>query len=240
MFAEWEQFLEDVQQARNELGDPSTVWYRGHSNASWPLIPSLLRIKHGLQNEQALFQEFKRSATRLFAKRDSDWELLFDMQHYGIPTRLLDWSEILGVSVAFILHTDYGADQDSALFVLNPAALNESSGINEIKSLPDDGEFDYKSIYWHKRPFAALHPIAVRPPLQSERLFAQRGVFTIHGNSTAALEKQCPLAIRKVTLPAVAKSGARRFLEYANLDEYAIYPDILGMSRHIVRKILSA
>jgi hypothetical protein len=39
-------------------------------------------------------------------------------------------------------------------------------------------------------------------------------------------------------LPSAAKQEAREFLKWANLDEYTIYPDIVGMARHIKRKIL--
>ena len=38
--------------------------------------------------------------------------------------------------------------------------------------------------------------------------------------------------------PDEAKEEARNFLKWANLDEYTIYPDIVGMAQHIKRKIL--
>jgi hypothetical protein len=190
-----------------------------------------------MDREQDAFREFRRSATRLFVRRDSDWEVLFDMQHYGIPTRLLDWSEVLGVAVAFLVYSSYDPNTDSAIFVLDPLALNQLSGLQEIKRLPEDTSFQYKSIYWEKKPFAPRLPIAVYPPLQSERLFAQRGVFTIHGDDKHALDLQCAGACRKVILPEALRAEATEFLEYANLDEYSIYPDIVGMSRHIRRKV---
>ena len=98
--SEWYDVLEAVRAAREQLGDPATVWYRGHSNGHWSLIPGLHRWPDGLAKEQALFGEFQRSAARLVTKRDDDWETLFDMQHYGVPTRLLDWTEALGVAMA--------------------------------------------------------------------------------------------------------------------------------------------
>src|SRR5581483_6663493 len=98
--SDWYGVLEAVREARKTLGNPATVWYRGHSNGQWNLIPGLHRRSDGLAKEQALFNEFQRFAARLFTKRDNDWETLFDMQHYGVPTRLLDWTEALGVAVA--------------------------------------------------------------------------------------------------------------------------------------------
>ena len=72
----------------------------------------------------------------------------------------------------------------------------------------------------------------------SERLRAQKGTFTVYGTSAAAFEIAATACFRKVILPATAKAEAREFLKWANLDEYTIYPDIVGMARHIKRKIL--
>jgi len=222
------------------LGNPEVLWYRGHSDASWQLVPGLLRGSGWILREQQAFNAFQRSATRLFERRSNDWEILFDMQHYGMPTRLIDWSEALGVAIAFILHTPTPQPSDAAVFVLDPVGLHEYSGQKEIKSLPADQGFDYKRIYWHHEPFSAKYPIAVYPPLQSQRLFAQRGTFTIHGESDLGLELQCQDVVKKVILPKEAREAAAEFLTHASLDEYAIYPDIVGMARHLRRKLFGA
>jgi len=206
----WIEFLEAVALAREELGSPDTVWYRGHSDADWSLLPTIFRIPDGLKREQQAFHEFKRLASKLFAKHENDWEVLFDMQHYGIPTRLLDWTESLGVAIAFITFTQYYGDRDSALFVLNPATLNASSGLADIKRLPDDLEFQYRRIYWDKKPFAPHLPIAAYPPLRSERLFAQLGVFTIHGDDSAAVENVMLLSGQESYPPSSSESGCTR------------------------------
>jgi hypothetical protein len=51
------------------------------------------------------------------------------------------------------LHNDYDRVEDSALFVLDLPGLNKLSGISEVKSIPDDPTFDYRAIYWDKKPF---------------------------------------------------------------------------------------
>jgi hypothetical protein len=233
----WVDFLDSVERAREELGSPNVIWYRGHSNAAWKLLPTLVRFQNGYDLEQEAFHEFKRAGARLFAKRDNDWEILFDMQHYWIPTRLLDWTESLGVAIAFIAFTQYQGDEDSVLYILDPAALNRRSGLNEIKRVPDDVEFGYRRIYWEKKPFAPRYPIAAIPTMQSDRLFAQRGVFTIHGDDPSPVEALCPEAVKRVILTRAAKPAAREFVEYANLNEYTIYPDIVGMAGHIRKKL---
>lgn len=233
----WNQFLEQVKGAESELGNPREVWYRGHSQENWELVPSLLRVPDWEKKEKLLFSEFTKTASRLFDKRTSDWETLFDMQHYWIPTRLLDWTTVMGVAIAFILHADYSSAENSALYVLDPEMLNRLSG-RDIINLPEDKKFDYKAMYWEHNPVKIEKPIAIRPSQQSDRLRAQKGVFTVHGTIDSGFEASAKDCYRKICLPKEAKEEAREFLKWANLDEYTIYPDIVGMSRHIKRKIL--
>ena len=234
----WNEFLEQVRQAESDLGHPREVWYRGHSDESWNLTPSLLRYEDWENKEKELFLEFTKTASRLFDNRGTDWETLFDMQHYWVPTRLLDWTSVMGVAIAFILHNDYSDAKDSALFVMDPTALNRLSGREEVINIPEDKNFDYKTIYWDKRPFRVEKPLAIRPPQQSERLRAQKGVFTVHGTIEGGFEETANECFRKIILPSDAKEEAKDFLKWANLDEYTIYPDIVGMAHHIKRKIL--
>jgi hypothetical protein len=235
----WYRFLEDIRVARQSLGNPQIVWYRGHSSDRYALVPSLHRQESGLSKEQAIFSEFERTAARLFEKREDDWQTLCDMQHYGLPTRLLDWTEALGVAIAFAVLDRFETDDNAAVFVLDPAALNRASGLDGIKRIPRTG-FEYKAVYWHNQPFAAHYPIAIAPTFKNERMIAQRGAFTVHGQDSSPVEELCPSAIRKVPLPGSALAGAREFLEYADFTSYTIYPDIVGMARHIRKKYLGS
>lgn len=232
------EFLHQIREARNDLGNPNVVWYRGHSRAYYKLTPSLLRNPAWPAKEQLLFDEYERSAARLLERRGDDWELLIDMQHYGIPTRLLDWTDVLGISLAFALYDSRDDHEDCVVYVMDPVRLNEKSGIDKIKRVPNDKEFNYKSCYWHGRPFKAVYPIAIDAPFQNDRIAAQSGSFTIHGANLEPIENQVPSCIRRILLPAAVKPEAREFLEYANLNPFSIYPDIVGMARHIARKHL--
>ncbi|MDQ3818214.1 MAG: FRG domain-containing protein [Acidobacteriota bacterium] len=237
MISEWYGVLEEIRKARVTLGNPKVVWYRGQSSSAWKLIPSLHRQPNGLKKERDLFNEFQKSAARLFKKRDNDWETLFDMQHYGVPTRLLDWTEALGVAVAFAILDHHPSHGEPSLWVLDPVRLNRYSGIREVKEIPSPA-FEYQTVYWEKIPFAAKFPIAVASLYQNDRMFAQRGTFTVHGSDKGAINEICPDAVVEVRIPISASDGAKEFLDYADLNPYRIYPDIVGMARHIRRKHL--
>jgi hypothetical protein len=231
----WDNVLQEIRKARESLGNPDTIWYRGHWSSGYSLVPSLLRVMNGVSKERLLFEKYRQAAAHLLKERDSDWGNLFEMQHLGIPTRLLDWTETLGVAVFFALGTQPG---EGALYVLDPVALNKiSTGTPEVKRA-DDAGFSYRAVYWDKKPFAPRLPIALAPPFQNGRMFAQRGNFTVHGDDERSLEAQCPSCFVKVALPADARSGAQEFLEFASLNELSIFPDIVGIANHIRNSVM--
>jgi hypothetical protein len=233
----WTEFLTAIRETRQTLNAQGALWYRGQSKFNYDLVPSLLRNSRWPEKEHALFNEYERSASHLLESRQNSWEMLEDMQHYGIPTRLLDWTDVLGVAVAFALY-DSNESEDSAVFVLDPLKLNEKSGLNDIKRASFESNFDYKSVYWQGQPFYPNFPIAIDGRLHNDRLRAQSGSFTVHGRDNRPLDEQAPEAAQKIVLRSSAKPEAREFLEHANLTPFRIYPDLVGMAQHIIRKYL--
>ncbi|MBY5827112.1 FRG domain-containing protein [Rhizobium leguminosarum] len=234
----WNDFLEKIKIAKSSFRDPEQVWFRGQSNASYSLLPTLMRASSGLDKEALAFRKFVQSSYRVFHRRGSDWETLFDMQHYGLPTRLTDWSETLGIATFFAVNYRASGANDAAVYLLDPIALNEYSGLDRIPFIPEDQDFEYKKIYWEKRPFAPKYPIAIQPLFQNDRIFAQSGMFTVHGDDTSPIEKLCPKAVKRVVLTENAIVGAHEFLEIANINSRTVFPDMYGVANHI-KKILA-
>ena len=234
----WKTLLEIVKEVKAELGSSEVLWFRGQSNADYPLLPSLCRGIDGFSKEKFLFQKFLQLTLRVFPRRTNDWETLFDMQHYGLPTRLLDWSENLGIAAFFAVnyHELDNVDTHVAIYILNPRELNLYSGIERIPFIPDDKDFDYKTIYWEKRPFAPTYPIAIEPIFQNDRILAQKGMFTIHGDNLSEIAELCPKAVKKIILNKTAIPEIVEFLEIANINEQTVFPDMVGIVNYI-RKI---
>ena len=59
-------------------------------------------------------------------KPANNWDWYFVMQHYGAPTRLLDWTEGALHGLYFALRNNYGYD-DAAVWVLNPWKFNKKT-----------------------------------------------------------------------------------------------------------------
>lgn len=76
-------------------------WFRGHGKASWSPEAGWYRLATAVRgvgaeyySEATLLEQFKLEAPTYLARLPAtDWEWLFLMQHYGLPTRLLDWTQ---------------------------------------------------------------------------------------------------------------------------------------------------
>lgn len=81
-----QQFIQYVSEFKNV----KNLFYRGHSNVNYLAVPSLFREKRYYQNEYRMYQELVIRCASSFLKCSSHLDFLMEMQHYGLPTRLLD------------------------------------------------------------------------------------------------------------------------------------------------------
>jgi hypothetical protein len=97
------------------------VWFRGQANSTWKLVPKLLRSPAPI-NEYNMFATFKLRHPERSARCRSSFDVLCLLQHYGMPTRLLDWSASALIALHFALD-----DQsiDGKLLILNALEMNK-------------------------------------------------------------------------------------------------------------------
>lgn len=119
---DFKELISVIKEYTKEQPDGTEIWFRGQNDCKYGLVPSLFRYKKGEEKERELYETYRKFSYKLSFARQNDWELLIDMQHYAIPTRILDWSENLGVALFFAI-TNH-ADNDVAIFLLNPYKLN--------------------------------------------------------------------------------------------------------------------
>ena len=82
------EFIEKIVQLDKEEG--TETFYRGHANRDWDLLPSIFRTPNGVEKERLLFHDMVAHEPQSFSECKSTLDYLVQMQHYGLPTRLLD------------------------------------------------------------------------------------------------------------------------------------------------------
>lgn len=132
-----EDFIKEISILRSEwfYDDESLVpWCRGQERAEWDLMPKLYRLTSDddyLNTEYEIREAFTTRAPALsdYAKPSdasvlNNWESYFVMQHYGAPTRLLDWTEASLVALYFAVRSNAG-NFKAAVWALDAWQLNQ-------------------------------------------------------------------------------------------------------------------
>lgn len=229
--------------------DEEVVWFRGHARADWKLRPSLARCG-GLAAEQSLVDEFRRDATPLVERADlrggdiSEWDWLFLMQHYRVPTRLLDWSESPLAGVFFALDDSDVTDPpaDGCVWALQPQKLNEDARLvaKQPWALPFCGSTSEANWYLPRELDTggrSLAPIAITAARRFDRIRAQTGTFTIIHKDDSPLEESSPNVLTRYLIPEGMKDHLRRELVRLGVHAAIMYPDLEHVGRRVAGRV---
>ncbi len=89
-------FIEKIILLNKEKEAGGEIFYRGHAATSWKLLPSIFRKpeeepeSRGIKKEHLLFRDMVARLPQSFSSCESALDYLVQMQHYALPTRLLD------------------------------------------------------------------------------------------------------------------------------------------------------
>lgn len=238
----------------NEGGFNTTTlpWFRGQSDENWELFPSLYRLGGKGNQEREMIRDFKlKGHLKIQSPSENNLEVLFTMQHYGIPTRLLDWTESYLIALYFAV-LNFKSQCNSAVWILFPWDLNEvvltkTKGFNSFaRTIPsfNDKRLEGYSIYpnsFERKP-DEKYPIAIRPIRTSDRIIAQKGMFTIHGHNRNSLnsiienlnnEEGTDINLIKLTIAGDSKLEILRELFVSGITHSILFPELEGICQEI-------
>ncbi|MBD2551259.1 FRG domain-containing protein [Microcystis elabens FACHB-917] len=239
-------FLEISAEAEGDF-----FWFRGVDCSAYSLLPKIARDG---KDPSAIFEREARLLTR-FRQRSmaywpagypqDEWEHLFAMQHYGMPTRLLDWSENIFVAAHFALtgqpSHDHEGDCIPVVWCVDPVAWNRSTPVlseygSSIQVLTTaDEELDpYRPASTRKRNKS---PIAIFGAHNSDRIVAQRGTFFVWGNEVKPLEDvaaDLTASLWKIKLIGPREELARD-LRLLGFGETMVFPELSYLASELTR-----
>ena len=226
-----------------KFGIELDVFWRGQASACWHLVPSVFRERKNPWYEQNLAVHFMLRAGSRHSNcpRPDDYaNWLFLMQHYRLPTRLLDWSKSVLVATFFSLNED--REGPAALWALHPIILNNSQTNIDLDSVRDRVavpgnpivELLCRSVF--EGGVGSEHDIvlSMMPYEIDPRMMAQLSAFTIHNNGTP-LDRmpESEKYLIKFIIPEGAKAQLKRDLVRLGVREANLFPDLEHLSKEL-------
>ena len=230
-------------------------WFRGHSETYGELVPGAFRKNNlGIFNsskETTFTEEFKRQApafSDFIPEEINHLEWLFIMQHYGCPTRLLDWSQNILVALYFIVKSNF--KKDGELWIIEPEILNEISKRDfKIANTSDPYVKQLASQAFLRNDEESFtdnlvikHPVALFPPMRFPRMINQSSVFTIHPFPDKEFDVEYDSLsaalgggefIFKYKIPSICKKKLLSNLSALGINEHTLFPNLDSLSKSI-------
>ncbi|MFM0086725.1 FRG domain-containing protein [Paraburkholderia sediminicola] len=253
------EYVQTIEKLHAKGANP--LWFRGAGKITYKLLPGLYR--HAKKKTAAEIAILERDTMIRFRQRSipfsdkslvDDWDALFFMQHYRVPTRLLDWTENPFIAFYFsVMSAKFAVGKgdalnfkdDAAVWVLDPVRWNRHAlshqsydgGILVTKDPEIKG-------YQPAPSFSKMnnHAVALYGAHNSPRIVAQRGVFTVFGQNLAAMDDAYDSAsfpngsLQKIILDKSLLPALRQSILSYGITESVIYPDLDGLAAEMRRE----
>lgn len=207
-------FIKEIKKLKAKEGH--SLFFRGHSDENYEAIPSIYRHidndkskEKYIANEDRLYKSMVANCPTDFLGCSSAFDHLVKMQHYGLPTRLLDITSNPLVALYFSCCDNYGKggkNGEILIYEIPDESIKFYSGdtISVVSNLAKmQSSFDYnkeKTKYLHEikyeKPYFLdgieeehLHTVfCVKPKLNNPRVIKQSGAFLLFGMGSNKLE----------------------------------------------------
>jgi hypothetical protein len=248
--------------ARWSTGGHVRPWFRGQADAGEPPRPSIFRHNY---DEFWMTTMFRLNAISFGQTPETDRidQWLFLMQHHGLPTRLLDWTESPLAACFFAVERWLTSERpeenykshDLAVWMIHPVELNRltdaridgfpntwTSGntANENIRLAFHPRLERAQMMRAERLRPSRYPLAVLPSNVDTRVAVQRSCFTVYGKDERDLEEMLRTNalmtngyLRKYTIPRSKAPTILGELQAMGISFSSIYPDLGGLAAEL-------
>jgi len=195
--------------------DADNFVYRGEDNIRYPLRPKFGRDETSVEPdaisiERSLLAEFKRrSVPHVTQTPVDDWEWLSLAQHFGLATRLLDWTGNPLVAAYFAM-VNLEKRSDRVIYAIKESAFEKP---NKDQS-----------------PFAIDSVCLYRPKHLTARISAQVGLFTVHADPAIAFESD---SLERWIVEEQATISLAIRLDTFGFNRATMFPGLDGLADHI-------
>ncbi|UCM51495.1 FRG domain-containing protein [Aeromonas dhakensis] len=261
-------FIGKVLMSERESG--SEIFYRGHSNKNkYKLEPSLFR-KDGdgnylyLENEHILYRELIVSNSADFQSDEYTLDRLVRMQHYSLPTRLLDITSNPLIALYFACKSTPNEDGEVIVFSLARSEVkyfdsDVASCISNLARLPksEKDNIGFKNDTFNEQmsvkrlihlireekpyfepkiiPDDLRKIICVKGKKSNDRISSQSGAFLLYGLD-AVMDEEGTEEINVMRITVSNKSSILKELDLLNINESTVFPYIENSAKYVADK----
>jgi hypothetical protein len=222
--------------------------YRGLSDGGYPLETTLARLGGPyVKLERHLLRNFRKYAHRNVVERDSVWHWMTVAQHYGLPTRIMDWTFSPLVAMHFATANLEAYHLDGVIWAVNYVKVHQllppplKRGLElEGANVFTVGMLSQLVTSLSELPKLAKKPFAIffEPPSIDDRIVNQYAFFSTMSDPTARMDEWLgshPGIGRKIIIPSDLKWEVRDKIDQSNVTERVLFPGLEGLSKWLKR-----
>jgi hypothetical protein len=186
--------------------DEYAYFFRGHANHEFKMIPGIYRKQSWIANEFNFFKEIRLKCPNEFHQGTTAFQSLVKMQHYSLPTRLLDLTSNALIALYFATESTLDKENDGQIIVIkvpkrevkyyDDAKVSLLSNISRVECDIYSKENQMNDINFEQLKYFAQSDgayldnvtpgmlndvICVKPQMDNPRIIRQDGTFLLFG-----------------------------------------------------------
>jgi hypothetical protein len=229
---------EELRELLEIMGKEETgKQYRGQANSSWNLDASITREPKYLNNEAEMYYEILSLKPDAFKNDISVYERLITMQHFGMPTRLLDITRNPLVAIFFSCNNWECKDNDGVIFTFKPKDKSDFLNFEDPRLEHLSSLFNHSNVKESKDAKVFLSKIwYIKGVAKNQRISNQSGDFIFVGKGDEVAKELHQFPKMTIIIDSETKKVLLEQLDSLNIHGGAVYPDLTHMSNYISTK----